>query len=283
MTTAKVSVTPGSGADVATYEISEDALTKEIQRVALNTNAGVEISPATSAKQDTLAALIGEVQASPTANTVLDRLKALLTGIVIAAGSAIIGKVGIDQTTPGTTNGVQVNAALPAGTNAIGGIFGYWATATTQFTRPNDTTAYAANDAMSDSTSAPTTGGFTLSNVARASGGSGIITDMVIGISTAAATSLQGEIWIFDQAVTNINDNAAFALSDGDRDTLVGIVPFTTASGATNNASAWVSGLNLGFTCVGTANLRYLVKVLNAYTPAALEVLTVRAKVSQVT
>jgi hypothetical protein len=38
----------------------------------------------------------------------------------LPAGTAILGKVGIDQTTPGTTNGVQVNAALPAGTNAIG-------------------------------------------------------------------------------------------------------------------------------------------------------------------
>lgn len=38
----------------------------------------------------------------------------------LVAGTALIGKVGIDQTTPGTTNGVQVNAALPAGTNAIG-------------------------------------------------------------------------------------------------------------------------------------------------------------------
>lgn len=38
----------------------------------------------------------------------------------LVAGSALVGKVGIDQTTPGTTNGVQVNAALPAGTNAIG-------------------------------------------------------------------------------------------------------------------------------------------------------------------
>lgn len=38
----------------------------------------------------------------------------------LSAGSAIVGKVGIDQTTPGTTNGVQVNAALPAGANAIG-------------------------------------------------------------------------------------------------------------------------------------------------------------------
>lgn len=75
------------------------------------------------------------------------------TGIVgLAAGSAIIGKVSIDQTTPGTTNGVVVNssalptgaatsalqttgntslatiatnsaAAIPAGTNTIGGVY----------------------------------------------------------------------------------------------------------------------------------------------------------------
>lgn len=41
---------------------------------------------------------------------------------VLQAGTALIGKVGIDQTTPGTTNGVQVTAALPAGTNRIGSV-----------------------------------------------------------------------------------------------------------------------------------------------------------------
>lgn len=48
----------------------------------------------------------------------------------IQAGSSIIGKVGIDQTTPGTTNKVSIgtdgtvaiNAALPTGSNAIGSI-----------------------------------------------------------------------------------------------------------------------------------------------------------------
>lgn len=40
--------------------------------------------------------------------------------VTVAAGSALIGKVSIDQTTPGSTNGVQVNAALPAGSNVIG-------------------------------------------------------------------------------------------------------------------------------------------------------------------
>jgi len=42
------------------------------------------------------------------------------TNVSLNTGSNIVGKVGIDQTTPGTTNGVQVNAPLPAGTNVIG-------------------------------------------------------------------------------------------------------------------------------------------------------------------
>lgn len=54
-----------------------------------------------------------DVQISVDVNGVID-LPAL------PAGSAIIGKVGIDQTTPGTTNGVQVNAELPAGTQIVG-------------------------------------------------------------------------------------------------------------------------------------------------------------------
>jgi len=40
----------------------------------------------------------------------------------LVAGSAIAGKFGIDQTTPGVTNGVQVNAALPTGSNTIGNV-----------------------------------------------------------------------------------------------------------------------------------------------------------------
>lgn len=41
----------------------------------------------------------------------------------IAAGSNIVGKVGIDQTTPGTTNGVYVNT-IAAGQNNIGNVGG---------------------------------------------------------------------------------------------------------------------------------------------------------------
>jgi hypothetical protein len=44
---------------------------------------------------------VGEVQATPTSNTLLARLKDLLTGIVLAAGSNLIGKVALSPQTSG--------------------------------------------------------------------------------------------------------------------------------------------------------------------------------------
>jgi hypothetical protein len=40
--------------------------------------------------------------------------------VAITAGSAVIGKVAIDQTTPGTTNAVALTGSLPAGSAVIG-------------------------------------------------------------------------------------------------------------------------------------------------------------------
>lgn len=62
-------------------------------------------NPATAT--DDIEDILGEVQETPTANTVLDRLKDLLTEIVLATGSNVVGKVGIDQTTDETTNKVR--------------------------------------------------------------------------------------------------------------------------------------------------------------------------------
>lgn len=58
---------------------------------------------------------IGEIQTSPTSNSVLDRLKAILTGIVLATGSAIIGRVGHDIT--GIGHGRKV--VTTAGTDVV--------------------------------------------------------------------------------------------------------------------------------------------------------------------
>lgn len=138
---------------------------------------------------------------------------------------------------------------------------------------------YAGGDAISDSTSAPTSGGFTLTGAARKSGGSGIITDMTIASSADPATRLSGEIFLFNQAVTNINDNAPFVVSDTEIKTCIGVVPFSLFD-AGNNGYSHMTGLNILFTCVGTANLRFLLRARNAYTPAT-DTLTITAKILQ--
>lgn len=68
-------------------------------------------------------AILGKVgldQTTPGTTNGVQTLTGSVTTATLGAGAQIVGKVGIDQTTPGTTNGVQVNAALPAGTNVIG-------------------------------------------------------------------------------------------------------------------------------------------------------------------
>lgn len=144
----------------------------------------------------------------------------------------------------------------------------------TDVTRPADTTAYAANDAMSNSTSAPTSGGFTLTSICRKSGGSVLLTDMIVTTSADAATPLQGEVFLFNTSVTNINDNSAFAVSDSEIKTCVARVPFALEDVGNNG---FYHGQNLGIvaTASGSANLRFLIRVKNAYSPTSSEVITV--------
>lgn len=89
--------------------------------VQLRASGGTELALATAAKQPALGTAgsassdVITVQgiASGTAQPV-----SLATAPALVAGAAIIGKVGIDQTTPGTTN--AVSAVLTAGSAAIG-------------------------------------------------------------------------------------------------------------------------------------------------------------------
>lgn len=76
----------------------------------------------------------------------------------LPAGANVIGKVGIDQTTPGTTNGVQVIAALPAGSNTIGAVTqasGPWTANLTQVL----SAALSATNPLFDQIVAGTAGG----------------------------------------------------------------------------------------------------------------------------
>lgn len=254
--TIGTSVTPGTGA--LNLGKAEDAA---------HTSGDVGVM-ALGVRKDTAVALAGiDGDYQPFIFDASGRLHVSVGAGTIASGTAgtpsadVVTVQGVASMTPVSTAGYQVEAQ-------------------TDVTRPADTTAYTANDAWADSTSAPTSGGFTLTGAGRTSGGSGVITDIMFTSSAVPGTLLQGELHIFKSAPTAINDNAAWNLSDADAKLRIAIVPFTLLADA-NNSYYHAQNLNIGYTCSGSANLRFLIKVKNAYTPASAEVLTVCAKCIQ--
>lgn len=137
-------------------------------------------------------------------------------------------------------------------------------------TRPANTTQYTANDAYADS--GPTSGGFTLASVVGASGKSGELTHVIFDGSAAQTTPLIAELWLYDASVTAISDNAAFSSSA----TPIAIIPFSMTN-IGSKSYAMVDCNHIAFTPSGTADLRALVRVVNAYTPVSGETLKVQA------
>ena len=235
-----------------------------------------ECSTATETKLDTLDTRVDGLEtAVASTNTKLDTLITDLGTLRTAIGtSASASDCDGSAASMSYQLCAAINlAAIAADTTPLQ-VFGASGTATTTVTRPADTTAYTANDAFGDST-----GGHTLTSICRTSGGSGVITDFILVYSTTQAVS--GEVWFYDASITETDDNAAWAVSDTDQLKLVGKVAFATVADVANNSVYHEKGLNMGYTCSGTANLRYQVKVTTGYTPAASDTLTIRAKYVQ--
>lgn len=142
------------------------------------------------------------------------------------------------------------------------------------YTRPANTTQYTANDALSDSTTAPTALTFGPASDVRANG-------WLVGArcidSVTGATLPQLRLFLFNASPTAINDNAAFTLSDALALTCIGYLDFITfvtiddtGGGSLNSIS--IASVNQPIAVNQT--LYGLVKVLNAYTPISAEVFT---------
>ena len=191
----------------------------------------------------------------------------------LQAGTAIIGKVGIDQTTPGTTNGVQVNAALPAGTNSIGTVV----TATVGYdvavplTRTADTNAYAANDVVGAATGS--TAALTFANIG-VSGGSIMITSAELEIDITAVPSGMTSFKVACYSVTPpsaLGDNAAFDLPSGDRASFLALLDIGTPVDLGSTLYVRTDGINAQMKLASASLFCYLVTV-GAYTPASATV-----------
>lgn len=145
-----------------------------------------------------------------------------------------------------------------------------------QITRPANTTQYTPGDAWADT--GPTTGGFTLASAVRAAGKASRLVGLSITSSNGSPSTgaLQGEVLIYNAAVTAVADNAALTITAAEARTELWEVPFAlTAKRGVQIAHVPV-GAPIMLPASGT-DLRFLVRVTNGYTPVSGEVLTVTA------
>jgi hypothetical protein len=142
-----------------------------------------------------------------------------------------------------------------------------------QYTRPANTTAYTAGDALSDSASAPTV--LTFTSIPFDS----ILNEVLVTSSVKGGTLPQFKLWLFDTAPTPVNDNAALALTDAENDTVVAVIALgeSSQSSAVNNARLEATAQQRIIRAKTTV-LYGLIEVTNAYTPASEEVIKVTIK-----
>lgn len=118
--------TQGSVADAAVTNPASNAtvvaLLKGILTEIISSGVGTAVTIADGADVTQGTKADAAVTDPTSSGTLMAFIKGILTQLqaAIPAGANIIGKLGIDQTTPGTTNGVVINAALPFGTNLLG-------------------------------------------------------------------------------------------------------------------------------------------------------------------
>ncbi|MEE7503306.1 hypothetical protein [Methylobacterium mesophilicum] len=135
-------VTSNQGAaGAAAWKVDGSGVTQPVSAAALPLPAGAATATNQASQISALGAPADAAYAGGATASIIAALKGLYAAMIAAtpAGANIIGKVGLDQTTPGTTNGVVVNSsALPAG----GATAANQASEIAQLTAANQRTAF---------------------------------------------------------------------------------------------------------------------------------------------
>ena len=152
----------------------------------------------------------------------------------------------------------------------------------TSYTRPADTTTYAAGDVVANSTSSAQV--LTFQNIARAAGLGGVIQAAYLVDSAAQTLRPDFELFLFDVAPTMQQDNVAWAPTDSEMEKCQGVIRFPPGLFNVGNGNGIVDVGSLGksFRCGSTVRDLYGVLVTrNAYVPISAEKFTVRLLVIQ--
>lgn len=161
-------------------------------------------------------------------------------------------------------------------------------------TRPANTTAYTAGDVISAVT---TNDHLTFNNVTAGGVNSGTIISARINSSANVATKPDLELWLFHTDIAEVADNLAFAPTDAEMLTVVGVIDIPLANflvgtatvGAAGNTVQVITGIDLPFTTsqVDTASgekrgvLYGQLVHRAAYTPVSGEIFTVELTIAQ--
>lgn len=233
-------VTPGSGATVAADEIG-GAL---YQRVKLTWGVDGAAVDASATNPLPVTGPLTDTQLRATAVPVL-----LATAPVLVAGEAHIGEVG-----------------------------GKIARASTEFTRPADTTAYTAGDVVSNSTSATTL--IDLANAVRVNGGSGYIVRVALSTDKKSITPRFRVHFFNASGPTVAADNAAYKELYADGAKRLGYVDMPAMITGTDTTNSDMSRtvndtVRLPVVAGGaTRSLYAVLEALDAFTPASGEKIT---------
>lgn len=250
-----------------------------------------------------LETLVGEVQASPTSNTMLDRLKTI--GVQLTAGAAAIAKLEDAASVNGDAGVPAMAIQLAAPTNTAGTDADYamlqmsdgrlWVSgdinivqaASSTITRPTDTTPYASGDLVANSVTAGSVVNLQFTTLARVSGGGGEITGVTLQKSTTSTSNAAFRVHLFDTAptYTSAGDNSPIStvvvasgkgyLGYVDVTAMVAFSDVAWGTGAPDNTRQSLS-------YKATAQIIYaLVEARGAYTPGNAEVFTVRLAARQ--
>lgn len=181
----------------------------------------------------------------------------------LPAGANVIGKLGIDQTTPGTTDRVT------AGGNMV--------TVGVEVARTGggDVTPYTAKDVFDVAAGA----GFVFAGMARVNGGSGVIVKAQLATDQKTNTA-RWRLHLFNAAPTYIADNAPYLTLYAGIGSRVGTIDFDAcATEDPTNSTMAISqktGNILPFVCAADATLYGILELLDGFTPASAQKITVK-------
>lgn len=142
-----------------------------------------------------------------------------------------------------------------------------------EFTRPADTTAYAAGDVVGNSTSALTLTELTFASLAAGRGG--LVVNAYLAKDGTTVTNAQFRVHLYSYASATVpgQDNAGHGVKYANAPYAIGYIDFPAMSvgtGTNTGACAILQNLNLAYHCEATS-LFYTVEALAAYTPASGE------------